>query len=239
MQILLLGYGAAINSSIMSNSLLINDNILIETPPYLNTKLIEQNINIEKIDNIFISHLHADHYFGLPFILIELFRRKNKNNINIWGPPKLFNNTVELLQLAFPNKDYINILKTNNIVFHELSHKKIVNLGNGISVTPILVKHTIKTFGFNIRLNYKNILYSSDTEICNEVVQAINKCDIALLDSTTEYDAIKGHMSFKQILEIAKKNEEKIFYAIHRSNYKIYNKMNNLIVPNTTPYKII
>ena len=53
-----------------SASYLINDSILLDIPNGTCRELKRKNINIIDINHIIITHLHADHFFDLPFYLL-------------------------------------------------------------------------------------------------------------------------------------------------------------------------
>lgn len=43
----------------------------------------------QKIDHIFISHLHGDHFLGLPGLLASMHLLGRKQSLTIYGPPEL------------------------------------------------------------------------------------------------------------------------------------------------------
>ena len=42
-----------------------------------------------RIDHIFLTHLHGDHYLGLPGLLKTLSLQGREESLSIWGPPGL------------------------------------------------------------------------------------------------------------------------------------------------------
>jgi len=44
---------------------------------------------LQAIDHIFISHLHGDHFFGLPGLISSMHLLGRKQDLNIYGPPAL------------------------------------------------------------------------------------------------------------------------------------------------------
>ena len=51
--------------------LLIDNNILIDTPPTIMAQLRRNGTDISNIRHILITHWHGDHTFGMPFILLD------------------------------------------------------------------------------------------------------------------------------------------------------------------------
>ncbi len=52
-------------------------------------QLKKYRIKAQKIDHIFISHLHGDHYYGLMGLISSLHLYGRKKDLNIFGPPGL------------------------------------------------------------------------------------------------------------------------------------------------------
>src|ERR1051326_8232248 len=61
----------------------------------------------QSIDHIFISHLHGDHFFGLPGFISSMHLLGRKQELHIYGPPDLpplidmLNKTTET-KLSYP-----------------------------------------------------------------------------------------------------------------------------------------
>ncbi|MFQ5484318.1 MAG: MBL fold metallo-hydrolase, partial [Desulfobacterales bacterium] len=90
LKITILGSGGCINSGLPYNSFIVNDNFLIEVPPDIMLSLKTLDLDINLIDTIFISHLHGDHTFGLPFFIINRWIKSEQKQIatplTILGP---------------------------------------------------------------------------------------------------------------------------------------------------------
>ncbi|MCX7954890.1 MAG: ribonuclease Z [Bacteroidales bacterium] len=102
-------------------------------------RLFEYKIPIMKINNIFISHLHGDHYFGL-FGLLSTYQLLNRTGtLNIYA----FEELKPIIEKVI-GKDFqfnINYFNLNN------SYEKIYEDKN-IEVFSFPLKHTVKTCGF-------------------------------------------------------------------------------------------
>lgn len=240
MQIDILGYGSALESEDIGTSLLINKKILIEAPPAISNKINKNNYNINDIEIIFVSHLHGDHYFGLPFLLLERSLSKNNKKLKIIGCKQLKKNIIKLLELSFPNKDYSFFFSDNGIEFCDIENCKVLS-DSILEFYPIQVKHTIETYGLFLNINNKKIFYSSDTRYFFELQEIIKKSDINFIEATTLNKELKGHMTLKQLCDIAMQNPEKLIYAMHRSKY-VFEDIDipkNLVIPNEEESKTI
>ncbi|MBI5219990.1 MAG: ribonuclease Z [Bacteroidia bacterium] len=122
-------------------------------------------IRINKINHIFISHLHGDHFFGL-FGLISTFNMLDrKNDLHIYGPP-------ELEQVLSWQTDFFDYL-FYKIIFHKLdcSHHRIIYETDKITVETIPLKHRIPTCGF---------LFKEKPKPRNIIKSAIEKYNLSI-----------------------------------------------------------
>ena len=108
--------------------------------------LRKAKVKFTHIKHIFISHLHGDHFYGLPG-LISTFRLLGREApIHIYGPKGIKEAITLLLKLA---KSWTNY----PLHFHELTEKSSVCLlaEDEIEVYTIPLKHRVYTNGFLFR----------------------------------------------------------------------------------------
>ncbi|MEO6838245.1 MAG: ribonuclease Z [Ginsengibacter sp.] len=101
-------------------------------------------IKKSKINHIFISHMHGDHYFGLIGLLNSLALNNRLEDLHIYAPEKL-KHIIEIqmnaAESSFPYKIYYNDLEKEGIIFED---KKL-------SVECFKVNHRIACWGFIFR----------------------------------------------------------------------------------------
>ncbi len=68
-------------------------------------QLMHRNININRLKNIFITHLHGDHLFGLPGLLLSLSLVGNSEGMTLFAPAglKKYIETCYLISQTFLN----------------------------------------------------------------------------------------------------------------------------------------
>ncbi len=98
-----------------------------------------------KFDHIFISHLHGDHYLGLPGLLFSYHLLGRDKDLHIFSPPGL----KEIVEVQFR----ISGLKpVFNIVYHELTKAgEIIYEDPYLSVETLEMEHRLPTYGFLFR----------------------------------------------------------------------------------------
>lgn len=99
-----------------------------------------------KIDHIFISHLHGDHYFGLIGLLTSYHLLQRKTALTIYGPPEL----QAILQLQL---DAANTELSYPLVFTatQAREPEVLLDDESLSVTSFPLAHRIPCTGFIFR----------------------------------------------------------------------------------------
>jgi ribonuclease Z len=104
------------------------------------------SVKLARINHIFISHLHGDHYFGLIGLLSTYALLGRKNDLHIFSHSEL----PEILKVQL---EYLREDISFKIVWHPLNFKNpAVILDNEvITVTSFPLKHRIPCCGFLFR----------------------------------------------------------------------------------------
>ncbi|OYX84294.1 MAG: ribonuclease Z [Flavobacteriales bacterium 32-34-25] len=116
---------------------------LIDCGEGTQVQLRKNKIKFSKINHIFISHLHGDHFYGL-IGLISTFSLLNRNNdLAIYGPKGI--KEIILLQLRLSNS-WPNF----GLHFHELTsnQSELIYEDDKVMVKTIPLKHRVYTNGF-------------------------------------------------------------------------------------------
>lgn len=116
---------------------------LIDCAEGTQQQLIKFNLKAAKIDYIFISHLHGDHYFGLIGLLSSLHLNGRIKPLYIYAPAAI----REILELQFKHSD--THLKYELVYFQlDASQSAIIFENNDVTVETIILNHRIPCTGF-------------------------------------------------------------------------------------------
>lgn len=108
------------------------------------TQMSKYKIRRSRINHIFISHLHGDHYFGLIGLITSMGLLGRHQELNLYGPPRLieiFNLQLEVADTQLPYK----------LIFHPLTEEGILVNENRFQVSCFQVFHRIDCWGFIFR----------------------------------------------------------------------------------------
>lgn len=100
-------------------------------------------IPFNRINHIYISHLHGDHFYGLPGLISSFALLGRKNQLTIFGHADL-EKILNLFQSFYhePLPFSINFIPLDN------NETKTLYEDSGIAITSFPLKHRIPTSGF-------------------------------------------------------------------------------------------
>ncbi len=106
-------------------------------------QLIRYGIKASKIDYIFISHLHGDHYFGLVGLLSSMHLNGRIKPLRLFGPKAL----LEILELQFKYSETV-IRYALEFVPVEADHSRMIFENADLTVESIILNHRIPCTGY-------------------------------------------------------------------------------------------
>lgn len=120
-----------------------NSHFLIDCGEGTQRQMRKYKVGFSKINHIFISHLHGDHFYGLVGLLATFGILNREKELHIYGPKDI--KEITLLQLKI-SQSHIKY----NLIFHELSSKKskLIFENDKVSVSTIPLNHRIYTNGY-------------------------------------------------------------------------------------------
>jgi len=116
---------------------------LIDCGEGTQVQLRKNKIKFSKINHIFISHLHGDHFYGLIGLISTFMLLNRTTDLHIYGPKGI--KEVITLQLRLSNS-----WTSYGLYFHELEalESEIVYEDEKVLVKTIPLKHRVYTNGF-------------------------------------------------------------------------------------------
>jgi len=106
-------------------------------------QMLRFDVKASRIDHIFISHLHGDHYLGLVGLLSSMHLNGRSKTLKLFGPPEL----KEIIDLQLKYSDTTLQYPIDFIATHTDKPKVILDTTD-ITVETIPLNHRIATTGF-------------------------------------------------------------------------------------------
>lgn len=120
-----------------------NRHFLIDCGEGTQRQMRKYKVGFAKINHIFISHLHGDHFYGLVGLLSTYGILSREKDMHIFGPKGIKKATLQMLKISESHAKF-------NMIFHELSSKKseLIFEDDKISVRTIPLNHRVYTNGY-------------------------------------------------------------------------------------------
>ena len=123
-----------------------NQLFLIDCGEGTQVELRRKRLKFSRIDHIFISHLHGDHFFGLPGLLATFRLMGREKDLHVFGPKGIKEAITIFMRLGESEPGY-------TLHFHELTGatSECILDNDKITVHTIPLDHRIYTNGFLFR----------------------------------------------------------------------------------------
>lgn len=121
-------------------------------------QLKRYKLRAQRINNIFISHLHGDHYLGLMGLLSTMHLMGRKDSLNLYGPKGL--SEIITMQLKYSETVFnyeINFVEVDTTV-HKMVHED-----DFVKVYSIPLNHRVPCSGYLFAEKKKNRRIKKDT----------------------------------------------------------------------------
>jgi ribonuclease BN (tRNA processing enzyme) len=151
-----------------------------------------------EIDFVLLSHLHGDHFGGLPFMIMEyLYERPRDRELLIAGPAGTEQRVMDLFRVMY--KEAAARPPTFPIRFQTLVADENVTIG-GVAIEPFAVPHQEHepSLALKIRTDGKTLLYSGDSGWTEEFVHRTADVDLFLCECCYWDTKVDFHINYPQ-----------------------------------------
>ncbi len=161
--------------------------------PALKTRGLDPN----RIEAIVLSHLHGDHFGGLPFLLLDAqFLAHRDRPLTIAGPPGTRARLDAALEVLFPKSSGLKwrfawqVMEVApgqgaDVLGHSLVTAEVVH-GSGAPSTALRLSDGDKVFA-----------YSGDTEWTDALLAVAHEADLFVCECYAYAGKLTGHMSWE------------------------------------------
>jgi ribonuclease BN (tRNA processing enzyme) len=152
------------------------------------------------ISTVLVSHLHGDHFAGLPFFLLDaqLVSRRTAPLL-LAGPPGFRERLMTIMEAMFAGSTQVQ--RRFELEIRELELHERVEM-NGLAVTPYLMKHYsgAPSYALRIETEGKVLTYSGDTEWVEELIPAARDADLFICEAYFFDKVMKYHIDYTTLI---------------------------------------
>ncbi len=173
---------------------------LLDCGPSILASLKREDIPPEAIEFVLLSHLHGDHFAGLPFLLLEFkYARPRRRPLRVAGPPRTREKVLALLETMYPG-----ILRELpfQLDFVEMLPGRRLEFGPAI-VLPFLVPHQDIEVSLGLRVEFagRKIVYTGDCGWTEELITRSRDADLLICECTYFETRTPSHLDYPRLAE--------------------------------------
>ena len=156
-------------------------------------------IDPNTIGSVALSHLHGDHFAGVPWLILDGRFSGRRRPLVVAGPAGAEQRVRETFQALYPAAPAAEL--PFDVRYDELSAGAPHRLGPA-TVTPYEVVHQSGAPSFGLRVQYGSrvIGYSGDTEWTDRLVDLAAGADLFVCECNSWEKPIPGHMDYPTLL---------------------------------------
>ncbi len=219
-----------------SASYLIDESIMVDFPNGTCKYLYRKDIEPYKVNHILITHFHGDHYFDIPFYILNKSKKDKKESF-IYCSEEGIEKINLLGNLAFPNS-FNEAFSSIPVTYNTNNSFNI----NDYYIERILVDHgrMKPAYGYIFKKDNIYVGFTGDSKLCDNIYLMASKCNYLFIDCMF-LEGNDKHMGIDNLIDLIKLYPSCKYIVTHLED-ETRNKLQelnlkNVIVP--TDYQTI
>jgi ribonuclease BN (tRNA processing enzyme) len=150
------------------------------------------------IDAVIVSHYHADHYGGIPFLILDGQFRHRTRPLLIAGPGDVERRVSAALEAAFPGASTIR--QPFPMIFRQIEPGREVELEVG-RLLAFPAAHTPGSDAVSLRVQADRALigYTGDTEWTDDLRDLAAGADLLICEAYTWAKRVRYHLDYQTL----------------------------------------
>ena len=217
MKLVFLGVGEAFDENYPNNSniVLSDTKLLLDCGYSIPAQLWKYNPDKDFLDAIYISHYHADHYFGLPAVFLRMWEEGRKKPLTIICQEGYRKRIEDMVEIAYP--DFSKRFEYK-IDFSEVTPKQALKL-NELTLSFAPTTHSFPNLAIKVSDGQHSFCYSGDGMFNQETEKLYQGSDLVIQETYKLDETILGHANAMQLIEMAKRRNVKAVALTHLNRY--------------------
>lgn len=155
------------------------------------------------IDTILLTHLHGDHFGGIPFFLLDAhFIQQRTRPLTIVGPEGTEKKVFDAMELFYSGVDPNDF--SYYIQFIEYSGEETITIGPlAINTFPVSHAEASKPHGFRVAFGKKVLAFSGDTSWNDILYKIADQADIFVCECNFYTTKNDNHIHYLELMEKA------------------------------------
>jgi ribonuclease BN (tRNA processing enzyme) len=203
MRVIFLGVGEAFDPEACNNAHLVHSQakLLLDCGYATPGQLWSYNRDPEFLDAVFISHMHADHYFGLPVLFLIFWELKRVKPLTILTPEGAREQIISVTQLAYPRL-YEKL--PFPVEYLEASESDTATVGD-LRLTFAESVHPVTNWAVRVDAGSRSVCYSGDGMFTGATVKLFSGASLLIHETYVMESGCPGHSGVQEVIDMARK----------------------------------
>lgn len=176
-------------------------NVLVDCGASSMVAIRKMGVDPNAISTILVTHLHGDHFGGLPFFLLDaqLVSRRTTPLV-LTGPPGFRERLMTAMEAFFAGSTRVEC--KYDLEIRELAVRERAAV-DGMFVTPYLMTHYsgAPPYALRIEVDGKILTYSGDTEWVEDLIPAAKDADLFICEAYFFDKKMKYHLDYSTLMK--------------------------------------
>ena len=184
------------------NSFVMDASVLVEPSPTVLPHLRRCGIPVEAIEVVVVSHFHADHCFGWPFLLLAAAESGGGRPLHVVGPPGIEGHLANMNEAGAVRS--VTELAYANLDLHFVEVDGSWQEAGPLRFRAVEVEHVpyLRCFGYLFDRAGQVVGYSGDTTPCPGLSELAREAEVLVLECNgrhTEPGVPSSHMDEESV----------------------------------------
>jgi len=150
------------------------------------------------VSAILLSHLHGDHFGGVPFLILDAQFARRVEPLLIAGPPGVRQRVETAMEALFPGSTAVQ--RKFPVEFIELEERRAAPVGpTAVTAFPVIHASGAPSYALRVEYGGRTIAYSGDTEWTDSLVEAARGADLFVCEAYMFDRQVRFHLDYRSV----------------------------------------